>query len=166
MSLNPILSEKIIPINAAIGKDEQLKFYVSDDSDEYGSTGASFVSNNQNKNFKYELVDGYKLETARKKFGIKHIDLLKMDCKECEFYLTDEDLKDIDRIKLEYTIQNKKFKLDDLLDLLKRNGLSVQFSEMETLIDFQIELLEIFMQQKYEIIVFSSNNLLEMYKIY
>ena len=122
MSLNPTLSEKITPINAAIGKDEQLKFYVSDDNDEYGSTGASFVSNNQNKNFKYESVDGYKLETARKKFGIKHIDLLKMDCKECEFYLTDEDLKDIDRIKLEYTIQNKKFKLDDLLDLLKRNG--------------------------------------------
>ena len=67
-------------------------------------------------------MDGYKLETARKKFGINHIDLLKMDCKECEFYLTNEDLKDIDRIKLEYTIQNKKFKLDDLLDLLKRNG--------------------------------------------
>ena len=45
-------------------------------------------------------------------------------------------------------------------------GSSVQFSEMETLIDFQIELQEIFMQQKYEMIVFSSNNLLEMYKIY
>jgi hypothetical protein len=45
-----------------------------------------------------------------------------MDCKECEFYLTDEDIKDIDRIKLEYTVWNKKFKLDDLLDLLKRNG--------------------------------------------
>ncbi len=44
-------------------------------------------------------------------------------------------------------------------------GSSVQFSEMETLIDFQIELQEIFMQQKYEMIVFSSNNLLEMYKI-
>jgi len=121
MRLNPTLSEKIIPINAAIGKDEQLKFYVSAD-DEYGSVGASFVSNNQGKNFKYELVDGYKLETARKKFGINHIDLLKMDCKECEFYLTDEDLKYVDRIKLEYTIQNKKYKLDDLLDLLKRNG--------------------------------------------
>jgi|TARA_B100001179_G_scaffold231870_1_gene222941 FkbM family methyltransferase len=122
ISLNPTLSEKIIPINAAIGKDEQLKFYVSDD-DETGTLGASFVSNNQQgKNFKYEIVDGYKLETARKKFGLNHIDLLKMDCKECEFYLTDEDLKDIDRIKLEYTILNKKFKLDDLLDLLKRNG--------------------------------------------
>jgi FkbM family methyltransferase len=121
MSLNPILSEKIIPINAAIGKDEQLKFYVSSD-DESGTFGASFVSNSQDKNFKIELVDGYKLETARKKFGIKHIDLLKMDCKECEFYLTDEDIKDIDRIKLEYAIWNKKSKLDDLLDLLKRNG--------------------------------------------
>ena len=121
ISLNPTLSEKIIPINAAIGKDEQLKFYVSD-NDETGSLGASFVSNNQGENFKYELVDGYKLATARKKFGINHIDLLKMDCKECEFYLTDEDLKDIDRIKLEYAIMNKKYKLDDLLDLLKRNG--------------------------------------------
>ena len=37
---------------------------------------------------------------------------------------------------------------------------------METLIDSQIELLEIFMQQNYEVIVFSSDNLLEMYKIY
>jgi FkbM family methyltransferase len=121
MTLNPTLSEKIIPINAAIGKDEQLKFYVATD-DEYGTAAASFVSNNQGGDFKYELVDGYKLETARKKFGINHIDLLKMDCKECEFYLTDEDLKDIDRIKLEYTIRDKKYTLDFLLDLLKRNG--------------------------------------------
>ena len=121
LSLNPALSEKIIPINAAIGKDEKLKFYVSND-DEIGTIGASFISNNQSKNFKHELVDGYKLKTARKKFDINHIDLLKMDCKECEFYLTDDDLSDIDRIKLEYTIKNKKFKLDDLLDLLKRNG--------------------------------------------
>ena len=122
LSLNPTLSKKITPINAAIGKDEQLKFYVSDNNDEFGSVSASFVSNNQSKNFKYELVDGYKLETARKKFGINHIDLLKMDCKECEFYLTDDDLKDIDRIKLEYAIIDKKYKLDDLLDILRRNG--------------------------------------------
>ena len=43
---------------------------------------------------------------------------------------------------------------------------SVQFSEMGTLVDFQTELLEISMQQKYEKVVFASNNLLEMYKIY
>ena len=45
-------------------------------------------------------------------------------------------------------------------------GLSVQFTEVMIVVDFQIELQEIFMQQKYEMIVFSSNNLLEMYKIY
>ena len=45
-------------------------------------------------------------------------------------------------------------------------GLGVQFSEMVILVDFQTEFLEIFMQQKYERVVFSSNNLLEMYKIY
>ena len=44
--------------------------------------------------------------------------------------------------------------------------LSVQFSEMETLVDFQTELLEIFTQPNYEVIVFSCNNLLEMYKVY
>jgi hypothetical protein len=45
-------------------------------------------------------------------------------------------------------------------------GSSVQFFEIKTLIDFQTELLEIFMQQKYEIIIFLSNNLLGTHKIY
>ena len=41
----------------------------------------------------------------------------------------------------------------------------IQFIELKPLIDIQTEFLEIFMQQKYEIIIFSSNNLLETYKI-
>ena len=53
-----------------------------------------------------------KLETARKKFKIDHIDLLKMDCKGCEFFLSDNDLKNIDRIKLEYSIHDKKYKAE------------------------------------------------------
>ena len=122
LELNPSLSKKIIPINAAIGKDGQLKFFVSADNEQFGSCGASFVYNNQNNDFKYEQVNGYQLKTARKKFGINHIDLLKMDCKGCEFYLTDEDLKDIDRIKIEYSIHDKNHKLDNLLELLKKNG--------------------------------------------
>ena len=44
-------------------------------------------------------------------------------------------------------------------------GLSVQFFDMETIVDFQIELVELFMRQKYEDCL-SANNLLEMYKIY
>ena len=122
LSLNPTLSEKIIPMNAAIGKDGQLKFFVSGDNEQFGSCGASFLYNNQNNDFKYEQVNGYQLKTARKKFGINHIDLLKMDCKGCEFYLTDEDLENIDRIKIEYSIHDKNHKIDNLLELLKNNG--------------------------------------------
>ncbi len=44
LELNPSLSEKIIPINAAIGKDGQLKFFVSADNEQFGSSRASFVS--------------------------------------------------------------------------------------------------------------------------
>jgi len=122
LELNPSLSEKIIPVNAAIGKDGQLKFFVSGDNEQFGSCGASFLYNNQNNDFKYEQVNGYQLKTARKKFGINHIDLLKMDCKGCEFYLTDEDLENIDRIKIEYSIHDKNHKIDNLLELLKNNG--------------------------------------------
>ena len=45
-------------------------------------------------------------------------------------------------------------------------GSSVQFFEIKMLTDFQTELMALFMQQNYEVIMFSSNNLLEMYKIY
>ena len=44
-------------------------------------------------------------------------------------------------------------------------GLDVQFSDIKSFKDFQTEFLELFMQQKYEIIIFPDNNLLEMYKI-
>ena len=122
LKLNSKLSEKIIPINAAIGKDEHLKFFVSNQNDEFGTAGASFVYNNQNKNAKYENVIGFQLNTAREKFQIGHIDLLKMDCKGCEFFLSDEDLKDIDRIKIEYSTHGQANKLENLLKLLKQNG--------------------------------------------
>ena len=138
LKLNPDISEKIIPINAAIGKDEQLKFHISNDNDERGSLGASFISNNQNKNFKYELVDGFKLETARKKFKIDHIDLLKMDCKGCEFFLSDEDLKDIDRIKIEYSTHGQANKLENLLKLLKQNGFQCMIYRLSATSRFSI----------------------------
>ena len=45
-------------------------------------------------------------------------------------------------------------------------GLIVQFFEIKMLTDFQTELMALFMQQNYEVIMFSCNNLLEMYKVY
>ena len=42
-----------------------------------------------------------------------------MDCKGCEFFLTPEDLKTVDRIKIEYSIKKKEFKLEQLLKVLE-----------------------------------------------
>lgn len=122
LKLNSSYSEKITPINAAIGKDGPLEFFVNNENDERGSLGASFIHNNQNANFTRETVTGFQLSTARKKYQIDHVDLLKMDCKGCEFFLTTEDLKGIDRVKIEYGIHGKKNTLENLLTLLKQNG--------------------------------------------
>ena len=53
-----------------------------------------------------------------------HIDLLKMDCKGCEFSLTDDDLKNIRRVKIEYSLHKKTHRLEDLLKILEKNGFS------------------------------------------
>jgi len=122
LKLNPKLSEKIVPINSAIGTDGELKFFVSAENDESGTCGASFIYNNQNDDFKYETVTGFQLSTAKNKFQINHIDLLKMDCKGCEFFLTDEDLENVDRVKIEYSIHKETHKVENLLKLLRKNG--------------------------------------------
>lgn len=112
ISLNPSLSEKIIPINAAMGKDGVLAFF-RDGSGEVGS--ASFVENVHGKNAQISHVTGFSLESALEKYDIKHVDLLKMDCKGCEFYLTENSLKNVDRVKIEFS----KFGNANLEDLLK-----------------------------------------------
>ena len=117
LQLNPTVSERITPINAAIGKDGLLTFYES--TKPGGGFGASFVYNNQGKNFKLTKAKGYKLSSALSKFKISHVDFLKMDCKGCEFFLTREDLKTVDRIKIEYSVKRKEFKLEQLLKVLE-----------------------------------------------
>ena len=119
IDLNPELSEKIVPINAAIGKDGQLKFYQSNQNEIAG--GASFVFNTHGKNAKLSHVKGYSLESAFKEFKINHVDLLKMDCKGCEYLLTENALKNVDRVKIEY-LSDRSHKLKDLLKILENAG--------------------------------------------
>jgi len=120
MSLNPELAKNIIATNAAIGKDGELLFYHSDRADI--AEGASFVYNKHGKNARTSKVQGFSLKTVYEKFGIKHIDLLKMDCKGCEFNLTDNDLKIVDSVKIEYLADGDKQKLQNLLTTLQNNN--------------------------------------------
>ena len=120
ISLNPELSKKITPINAAIGKDGILKFYQSSRAEI--AEAASFVYNFHGKNAKTSEVKGYSLRSAYEEFGLKHIDLLKMDCKGCEYFLTEDDLINVDTIKIEYTNFDKSLKIEDLLEKIRRKG--------------------------------------------
>jgi len=128
LELNPDLSKRITPINAAIGKDGKLKFYQAEDTPDIG---ASFVYNKRGKNAKISIVEGYSLESALKKFNIEHVDLLKMDCKACEFFLTENGLKSVDSVKIEYIANEKDRKLDDLVKTLENVGFKIRIYRVD-----------------------------------
>ncbi len=121
LSLNPELSKKITPINAAIGKDGMLKFYHANRADI--AETSSFVYNAHGEDVKVFEVRGYSIQSALNEFNIDHVDLLKMDCKGCEFFLTEDDLKNVDKVKIEYeAFPYVGHNLEDLLKILKKVG--------------------------------------------
>ncbi len=120
IKLNPNLSEKISPINAGIGKDGILKFYHSDKADIAWS--ASFVYNVHGKNARVSEIQGYSLEKALDKFNLTHVDLLKMDCKGCEFFLTQKSLENVDTIQIQYWAKDDHVKLNKLLNILEKSN--------------------------------------------
>ena len=119
LKLNPNLSKKITPVNAAIGTDGKAKFYLNPESPDIG---ASFVYNKYDSSAITTIVDGFSLKSALKKFEIEHVDLLKMDCKGCEFFLTKDDLVNIDKVKIEYLAKSERKKLENLINVLETAG--------------------------------------------
>ena len=73
LSLNPDIAKNVIPINAAIGKDEILTFYHSGSSDI--GVSASFVYNLHGKNAKTTEVKGYSVESAIEEFKINRVEI-------------------------------------------------------------------------------------------
>jgi len=120
ISLNPRLAKQITPINAAIGKDGILKFYQSDKADI--AEAASFVYNVHGEDVKISDVKGYSLKSAYSEFGLKQIDLLKMDCKGCEYFLSESDLENVSSMKIEYLNYDDSHKLEELLGKIKNAG--------------------------------------------
>lgn len=127
IELNPQLSEKIIPINAGIGKDGIIEYF-RDPIKRYGTEGGATMFKSRFiddvKPIK-EKVQGYSLFSIFKEFNIDHVDLLKMDCKGCEFSdhsLTEDVLQKVDSIKIEYMRLSDKHNLRKLLNILKKSG--------------------------------------------
>ena len=122
LSLNPELAKRIVPINAAMGKDGKLKFYHSDRAEIAGVS--SFVYNAHGDNVViFDDVQGYSLSSAIKKFNIPHVDILKTDCKGCEFFLKEEDLEKVDQVKIEYeAFEYTKHNLTELTKVLDNSG--------------------------------------------
>jgi len=120
MSLNPEISKKIIPINAAIGLDGKVTFYQNPINP---SLGSSFVFNSYGENALRTEVISHSIKSVMEKFDLEKIDLLKLDCKGCEKYLDEEILQKIDKVKIEYdAVFRGAYKLEDLLSLLEKAG--------------------------------------------
>ena len=121
LELNPELAKKITLTNGAIGEDKILKFFKDPTTPTHG---ASFVHNKRGKNAIIETVQGYSLETALEKFNIENVELMKMDCKGCEFFLTELALQKIQRVKIEYSGFHQKKTVEDIIQNLKNAGFS------------------------------------------
>jgi len=119
IKLNPKFADKIIPINAAIGKDGILKIHHRKSTSMDGM--ASLFYKPHGDDDVISEVRGYSLNSARQKFGIKKIDLLNMDCKGCEFLLDENSFDNVTCLKIEYTAFSSH-KFQDLISILRKNG--------------------------------------------
>ena len=121
LELNPDISKKINAINAGVGKDGLVTFFESAIPGIRGGTSylKKYYDDKNTKSFK---VKCYSLESIFEKFNIKHVDLLKMDCKGCEITLNEKILTKIDKLKVEVTLQFTNMKFKDFFKIFEKAG--------------------------------------------
>ena len=75
-----------------------MKFYHSNQADIAGVS--SFVYNAHGDDvIVFDDVQGYSLSSALVKFDIPHVDILKLDCKGCEFFIKQKDLEKLKKFE-------------------------------------------------------------------
>lgn len=122
LELNPKLSNNIVPVHAAIGKDGEIEYSENTLVNESFDGGASFIVNKYGKNSIKRQVAGMTIKSILKKYNISKVELLKLDCKGCEFFLKKDELESVKCVKIEYYSYLKSHKISELVKLLKESG--------------------------------------------
>jgi FkbM family methyltransferase len=124
--LNPELSRRIHPVEAAIGPDGVLELSTGDKLGliEPGVIIGSASGFLRPSSYTPIVVSvhSYSVSSMLRKLGLSNIDYLKMDCKGCEFLLTSDDLSLVkEMLKIEYTSDDIE-KVVQLSELIYRSG--------------------------------------------
>lgn len=130
LKLNPDLSKNITPVHAAVGKDGQVEYDENILAKERFEGGASFIINKYGKNSVKRQIEGMAIGSILKKYDMPSVELLKMDCKGCEFFLKKDELKNINRIKIEYASYLKSHKSATLKNYCVIQGMNQSSSHM------------------------------------
>lgn len=133
ITLNPDLAGKIIPVNAGLGKDGEIEFY----SDPLGFMDPTIFKARYDDHLKkpnVQKVKGYTLKSFRTHYKLDSIDYLKMDCKGAEFTLTEDDIKNVKNVKIEYMALDKDHKIENLLKTFMNVGFKVRLFKHDSTI--------------------------------
>jgi len=135
LQLNPALSGKIIPIKVAVGQSGKL--LLKYDPSPTGLSGNA--SGFSDKGKVTEEVESYTLGDLLEKQGIPSVDVLKMDCKGCEWLLTKEDIEKVNQqIEIQWSFGNRQ-RVSSLLQLLQAEGFKTRIFMQNPGIDAKID---------------------------
>lgn len=125
LELNPNLVSRIKPFNIAVGSDSEVEYFEDSRGFIYTKGGATFLKNKYGNFGIKRKVQGMTVKSILEKFNINEVELLKTDCKGCEFFLTKDELVKSRRIKIEYYKQMKDQKIESIIDTLKEAGYKI-----------------------------------------
>jgi len=130
LKINPHLSKSIHPIHAALSHDGEIDYYSDPehimDSTLFGSRFEGYFNKSDRKKIKSYSIDG-----LMKLNNLKTIDFLKIDCKGCEFTLTNKDLENVQNLKIEYMPIDPSHDISNLIKLIENSNFQLRLFQHE-----------------------------------
>ena len=96
------------------------------DSTLFGSRFEGYFNKSDRKKIKSYSIDG-----LMKLNNLKTIDFLKIDCKGCEFTLTNKDLENVQNLKIEYMPIDPSHDISNLIKLIENSNFQLRLFQHE-----------------------------------